>query len=686
MGDFERVKAAASLRDFAEQHLDKSGGGMFCCPSCGSGTHGTRSSDGALSVTADGGHWECFSCHAQGDVFDLAAIVFRLSADDRAGQLRAVADWAGVTLEGGSSPNEPRKNADTARGNQGGEARAKREKPAQDYTEGRKLEAAYIESTRANVEQPEAVAYLSARGFTLDDARAAGIGYDVQRRRLILPWRGADWYHIDRAIDDDVTPKYRKPKSERVGSQPLYNPQAAAQPAYFIVEGVLDAIAVQLCGYEAVAVASNNMSERNLTELAAGIASRRGAGVAVLMLDNDERGREGGLKVAEAFKAAGIAHTWADVDDDAPRDAAEWYQVDKGGLRAFLAQRHEKAVKEAEELREAAYRDALGSFRVLNPADVAEGIFTLSEYEEPEPTGIKALDAVLEGGLRSGLYGLGAVSSMGKTTLTIQVADYMAERGRGVLFVTIEQSARELVAKSLSRIVRTDNDTGWNVISATEAVSKARRDSWNEAQLSTFLKACEHYAGKVAPRLKILEGTKQPSVSEIEAVARMMAEHDGRAPVIFIDYLQLLKPSGERDTDKQAIDKNVMALRQLARDMKTPVWVISSLNRSSYSEGVTLDSWKESGAIEYSCDVLLGLQPEGMRDTVDKASGVRQKRDTEKAMRKHKAGQERACELVVLKNRNGATPEDGIPLTFKPLSALYVEGEQPKEQAARHMI
>lgn len=678
MGDFETVKQNASLHDFAEQYLHKSKGGMWCCPACGSGAHGTRNSDGALSITRDGNHWQCFSCQAQGDIFDLAGIVWDIAEDDKRGRLEAVAEWAGIQIGSVSNWGARVRLQDRA------EKSPVRAKPAQDYTEGRREEAAYIECMRANIEHPEAVSYLAARGFTIEDARAEGLGYDPERRRLVIPWRGADWYHVDRAISDDLGNKYLKPKNERVGAQPLYNPRAPREKAFFIVEGVLDAIAVHLCGYEAVAVASSTISERNLSELAALIPSGIAGGVAVLFLDNDQAGKDGTEKIRGAFQAAGIAYTVAEVGEDTPKDAAEWYRADKSALRAFLGENYDRAGEIAAEAKEQAYRATMSRLRVVDPADVAADIFTLTDFEEPTPTGITALDDVLDGGLRSGLYALGAVSSMGKTTLAVQVADFIAEHGRGVLFVTIEQSAREITSKSLSRLTRVLSGGRCNT-TATEALSASRRGRWGEQQAGAFLKSCEHYAARIAPRLRILEGTEQPSVSDVETVARMMAEHDGRPPVIFIDYLQLLAASSERDTDKQAIDKNVMTLRQLARDMKTPVWVISSLNRSSYSEGVTMDSFKESGAIEYGCDVLLGLQPQGMRDKLEKVAEGKQRRTADNELRKHKAGYERACELVVLKNRNGRTPDDGIPLTFKPLSSLYVEGEKEQQQAGRYM-
>ena len=675
MGDFERVKEAAALKDFADEHLEHVGRGLVC-PICGSGTGRNRTP--AFSVKGD--MWKCFKCDAGGDVFDLAGAVWGIP--DKRGQLEAVADWAGVTLEAARSAEEaPRKPLEAAR-IQRGEARANHE-TAQDFAQARREETAYIERAQAAIGDPEALAYLAARGFSEADARAAGLGYDSGRRRLVVPWRGCGWYHVDRAISDEAQPKYMKPKSDRVGRQPLYNPEAVKQPAYFVVEGALDAVAVQLCGHEAIALGSNSLSERNLSELAAAIVSQGARGVAVLMLDNDEAGRDGAGRVGAALAAAGVACVAAETPDDAPKDAAEWRRCDPEGFGAFLAAQSAQAAQRAEQAREDAYRAALGSLRVLDPADVAMGIYAQEGFEEPTPTGIAALDDVLDGGLRSGLYALGAISSMGKTTLALQVADYIAEHGRGVLFVTIEQSARELAAKSLSRYVRTLSAGGFDTVSATEAVSADRRARWGEGQNAAFLAACEHYAANVAPRLRILEGTAQPGVKDVEAVARMMAAHDGGAPVVLIDYLQLMRASDGRITDRRlAVDDIVRGLRQLARDMKAPVLVISSLKREAYSEGVTMDSWKESGGVEYSCDVLMGLQPRGLREVVDAARDARQKRDAEKAMRRHKAGEERECELVILKNRSGRTPDEGIPLTFSPVASLYTEGWREGVQPA----
>ena len=66
-------------------------------------------------------------------------------------------------------------------------------------------------------------------------------------------------------------------------------------------------------------------------------------------------------------------------------------------------------------------------------------------------TGFTNLDEYLDGGLYDGLYILGAISSLGKTTFAIQIADYLSSQGHDVLYISLEMSRYEIMAKSISR-------------------------------------------------------------------------------------------------------------------------------------------------------------------------------------------------------------------------------------------
>lgn len=743
MGDFENVKAAASLKDYAAQHLKRArSGGKYVCPVCGSGGSGKPESDSAFSITADGNRWTCFgSCGGKGgDIFDLAGAVN--GTDDRAEQLRIVADWAGVTLErdAGGAPRgfQETMNARAAQGKTragatesataGGNAGKGTDTPKPDYTAGRERHRRYIAECAARLsdgyvaylsDAPEdeafnAVAdYLETRGLGIDEACALGIGYDPHPAngwqdeagqwhntpRLVLPWLGSDYYHIDRAIDPRAgNGKYSKPKSDEVGAQPLYNPEAFGQDYVIAVEGVIDAIAIQLCGYNAIALGGTAVND-----LATEAAARNYSGVVIEMLDCDgdageadkgkRKGRGAGADLVSLLGEAGITTlqrleygiTGSDTYGG-HKDAGEWFAADRADLADMLEVMTGIAREKAKRAKEAEYREAMRHLNVKDPARVARDVLELRDVYEPVPTGIASLDDALGGGVSLGeTTFFGAVSSYGKTTLTVQIADHMAAAGRSVLFVTIEQSAKELVSKSLSRLVYTENATGWNVATPSEITSLRTRRAWGEGQNATLSKAVEDYNRMIAPRVKMLEGSKQPTVWDIRAIAEKMAEHDGQAPIVFIDYLQLLAPLSDRyDTDKRNADMNVSELRKMARDLKTHVWCISSLNRSSYSGVISLDSFKESGGIEYGADNLLGLQPRNMAASLEGVADSKMKREADKLIRENKKKAERDCELVVLKQRNGALPDEPLPLTFKPMAAYFIEPGKAAGGRAAH--
>ena len=723
MGDFENVKAAASLKDYAAQHLTKSSGGAYCCPACGSGTHGGRNSDGALTIKSDGTYWKCFSCQRGGDVFDLAGVVN--GTEDRAEQLRIVADWAGVALEGaprGSQRTTNERKAQAGAKESHGETRKDdkgTDTPKPDYTAGRERHRRYVAECAARLSNGylnyvndgaedgafnAVMDYLISRGVAMDEALKLGIGYDPNfkgrgKPRIVIPWAGSDYYYCARALDDEARNKYEFPPSEPseekgitpdmcVGSKPIYNPQAFDHDYIVVVEGAFDAIAVQLCGYNAIALGGTGVNG-----LANEAAARNYSGVVIDMLDCDgdageaeqgkRKGRAAGADLVSLLGKAGIT-TLARIeygicDDDeygnGYKDAGEWYAADSADLADMLEVMVGIAREKGQRVKDAEYREAMRHLNVKDPARVARDVLELRDVYEPVPTGIASLDNALGGGVSLGeTTFFGAVSSYGKTTLTVQIADHMAAAGRSVLFVTIEQSAKELVSKSLSRLVYTENATGWNVATPSEITSLRTRRAWGEGQNATLSKAVEDYSRMIAPRVKMLEGSKQPTVWDIRVIAEKMAEHDGQAPIVFIDYLQLLAPLSERyDTDKRNADMNVSELRKMARDLKTHVWCISSLNRSSYSGVISLDSFKESGGIEYGADNLLGLQPRNMAAELEGVADSKMKREADKLIRENKKKAERDCELVVLKQRNGALPDEPLPLVFKPIAAYFAE-------------
>lgn len=266
-------------------------------------------------------------------------------------------------------------------------------------------------------------------------------------------------------------------------------------------------------------------------------------------------------------------------------------------------------------------------------------------------TGFDKFDEALDGGLRAGrLYGIGAITSLGKTTFVLQIADNIARTGQDVLIFSLEMSRYELMGKSVSRgtykISRTESES----TSLQNILDYAKQQSLSQEQRKIIDNAIVDYRDNVAKHINISEGVGDIGVKQIRELVEKFSIFKSSKPVVIIDYLQILAPYNERLNDKQNIDKNVLELKRICRDYQVPVIIINSFNRSNYLTEASFEAFKESGAIEYSCDVLIALQLyiEGREDWTEKVPPLNQKR---KLVNDAKTNSPREVEVIILKNR-----------------------------------
>lgn len=271
-------------------------------------------------------------------------------------------------------------------------------------------------------------------------------------------------------------------------------------------------------------------------------------------------------------------------------------------------------------------------------------------------THFKKLDEALDGGLYPGLYVMGAISSMGKTSLMLQLADQIATAGTDVLYFTLEMGAHELIAKSLSRYSFIEAGKEDRGAATARSITRHRLDTLQAANVD---KAIEVYRSETTPHLWFFESLGDIGLKDVRREVEKHQRATGNSAVVFIDYLQIIRPYNEFWTEKRNVDKIITDLRKLSRDYKTPVFCISSLNRGSYKGDIELESFKESGGVEYGSDVLLGLQVPGLEDGATPKEAKANKQAVEDEKRKV----ERALEIKILKNRSGATGQR-IRLTF----------------------
>lgn len=594
----------------------------YVCPLCGNGTGSTG--DGmSIDPHGDGTQLKCFKCGFYGDVVDL----YQKEHDCSPGEaFRALYDRFGIVIDENRPATMPaeRRNAPAE-----GKHTTPAEKPAEGLTEAIESKPDfmdYIKACKDQISDPAAQAYLAFRGISEATAKRYWIGYDAAAGFLIVPCSSS--FYIARNTDATAQLRYKNPAGvpiELFNLKALYND--AARPV-FITEGAIDALSIIEAGGEAVALNSTSNTRKLLAEL----DGKRTDNVLVLCLDTDEAGSKATGELADGLRERNISFVTADICGG-HKDPNEALTTDRA---AFIA-----AVGAAER----------ATSRPDNTADyiarsMGAEIEKLKE-QATRKTGFSNLDAEA-GSIYAGLYCVGGISSVGKTTFIAQMADQMAAQGQHVLFFSMEQSRLELVSKSIARLTaKADPDTA---VSSLQIRTGAKGEN--------ITRATAAHLQSVGDRVSIIEGNFNCNVVFIGDYTRQyIARNGGVRPVVFVDYLQVLQPAKDPETGRKAsdprqiVDYNVTQLKRMSRALEIPVFVISSVNRNNYLAPIDFESFKESGGIEYTADVVWGLQLAAIHDPIfEKEKDIVKKREK---IAEAKEAMPREIELVCLKNRYG---------------------------------
>ena len=488
-------------------------------------------------------------------------------------------------------------------------------------------------------------AYLEARGLSKALCTKYGI-YQTAERAMLPVWRkGKCVCYCGRALSEQIQPRYKNsPGHMEIWGADYFDGEGKGGPL-FITEAILDALSVEECGFQAVALcgvanvgrflrlcAQNPAATSRYTLIAAG--------------DRDEAGQQMNERLCQGLEKLGLGCQILELPEGF-KDCNELLCTDRGRLSQLL-------------------ESAAGAGRAeYNAQSAIAGLDELLDLamrpglRQPTPTGFAKLDKLLDGGLYAGLYVLGAISSLGKTSYLLQMADQIAQSGRDVLYFSLEMGKIELVAKSVSRLSWQADATPNHAQAFTlrevlrpalEAMPISRKALWERAAADY-----REFAG----RLFFREGLMELGVREVREAVREHLRQRGERPVVMVDYLQILKPDDPRATDKQNTDRAVVELKRISRDFDLPVVAVSSFNRDNYRSAVCMEAFKESGAVEYSSDVLLGMQLEGAGE-----SGF----DVNLQKRKNP----RPVELVLLKNRSGQ-PYAKLPMRYYAKYSCFAE-------------
>lgn len=663
----DRDTARAYIRDRLEEYLQSKGINTRRAFLCLNPDHNDHNPNMSLDRKRMKCH--CFACGADYDTFDLIGIDYGLT-EPRAIFSKAY-ELYHIEIE--DAPRKPSAREDFApkeyqkpdtieRDTHSGihtsaYTQPAASTPAEDFT-------SYFKECKARIAETD---YPSARGLSPEVVERFMLGFDPNYSRdtggatwkaLIIPTGKGSF--VARNTDPQAGKKYRYRKA---GASRIYNRKALqkAEKPIFIVEGELDALAVITAGGEAVGLGST-ANYRSFLRL---IESEKPSQPLIIALDNDEEGQKTAEALIEGLQKAGVTLYRLNPYGEA-KDAGEALLKDGEAFRAAIesAEHIEEEAIQAE--KETYFRESQVSGFIQDFIDgIADSVNTPCIS-----TGFPRLDSALDGGLYEGLYIVGAISSLGKTTFIAQIIDQIAEAGTDALLFSLEMSRAEIMAKSISRhtikaVLRDPSALRANDAKSARGITDGKRQINYSRKETQLIRDSIIAYSRYADRLFIREGVGNIGVEEIREAIRKHILFTGHRPIVVVDYLQILAPYSERMTDKQNTDKAVLELKRISRDFKLPVIAISSFNRVNYKEAVSMEAFKESGAIEYSSDVLIGLQLRG-------AGG--QYFDPTKAKKRDP----RIIQAVILKNRNGRVG-DKLSYRYYPLFNYFIEADDQEE-------
>lgn len=588
----------------------------YICPACGNG--GGKDGTGITEDRERPGHYHCFVCGFDGDAFDLLDIV--------SGKAKGDSYKEAVKMAGETPPLSHEKKSP--------QRQEQQRQTVRRYDD-------YIKACVSAMPLSEGAKYLHSRGISDSTIERYKLGYDQQRQSVIIPYPGTGYY-ISRSLEGK---RYLKPPAEEAGAEPIFNAEHLNGGTTFIMESQLDALSIIQAGGRAVAIGGGG--DRKLLDYTGPLPDK-----VYIIADNDEAGEQTAERIKKALNGLKVASMIVHPPK-AYKDANDVLRADSGLLQHLVSDDNWRAWEYAEKESAAAY---IKSFW-----DDAK------TQTEPTATGFPKLDEALGGGIYEGLYIIGAVSSLGKTTFCLQMADQIAAEHDVIIF-SLEMARAELIAKSLSRLSLELCGGDTRNAKTTRAITDPTQSSrFSLIERELMNRATAEYKS-FARRIWINEGLGTIGTKQIGDAIRRHISIMGNIPFVLIDYLQILASPDPRMSDKQATDKNVFELKRISRAFKCPILAISSFNRDNYTAALNMTAFKESGAIEYSSDVLLGIQPQGMTDKGTETS----KADNARTLDNCKKADTRLLELKVLKNRHGKTGST-IKYQYTPMFNYFKE-------------
>ena len=252
-----------------------------------------------------------------------------------------------------------------------------------------------------------------------------------------------------------------------------------------------------------------------------------------------------------------------------------------------------------------------------------ERLYERKELITGVPTGFERIDDLTSGLQKSDLIIIAGRPSMGKTAFALNIAQHAAiEVNIPVAVFSLEMAKEQLALRMLASEAKVDS----------QRLRKGFLGEMDWPKLTTA-------AGNLSEAPIFIDDTPAITVLEMKAKSRRLKADTGLG-LIILDYLQLMRSGGYKESREQEISEISRSLKALAKELCVPVVALSQLNRKvedRTNRRPQMADLRESGAIEQDADLIAFIY----RDEVYNKS----EDNPEKGM----------AEIIIGKQRNGPT-------------------------------
>lgn len=325
------------------------------------------------------------------------------------------------------------------------------------------------------------------------------------------------------------------------------------------------------------------------------------------------------------------------------------------GLRAALATAADttKPIAAAADEADAAIAAAAETASPITQMTGEEAMMVLMREAETPSRSVRSriipsMDDLL-GGMRPKQLVIGAGRpGMGKTAAALSYALGAAQAGHGVLFVSLEMSAKELAARVAADLAF---DGRGGVPYAEINADQPSKRAWQ---------AMEQARGMLADLPFSIVDAGSLTLGRLDMLVRRyrrrMAARGHSLDLVVVDYLQLLRCDDKRSSAYEAVSEISRRLKATAKDHDVALLALAQLSRKVEERGdkrPQLSDLRDSGQIEQDADAVLFLyRPEYYLRQSERADPEHLEHEKFQVALRDCEGK---VEFICAKRRNGCT-------------------------------